>query len=75
MSESQIISQLLRDVRELKREVAELRARRPGALETRREAYAKVSLPEGEYQYMVLQMGSDNQIGMDFIRAHPIVSG
>lgn len=33
------------------------------------------ALPVGEHQYMVCQMVSDNQIGFDFNRAHPIVSG
>lgn len=63
------------ELRQLRREVSDLRERRPGSLITRQKPSADVKLPEGEHQYMVLQMVSDNQVGYDFVRAHPIVSG
>lgn len=64
------------EIRQLRREIAVLKARRPGPLATRKgPGGGEADIPEGEYQYMVLQMTSDNQVGYDFVRAHPIVSG
>lgn len=63
------------DIRQIRQDIAALKARRPGQLEKRQSANVNVKIPEGEYQFMVLQMVSDNQVGYDFVRAHPIVSG
>ncbi len=63
------------DIRQIRRDIAELKARKPGPLDRRQSGGGTARLPEGEHQYMVAQMVSDNQLGFNYVLFHPIVSG
>ena len=68
--------ELSNELKQTRRELAALRARRPGGLDRRQKGKGgSGTLPSGEHQYQMLQMVSDNQVGYDFARAHPMVSG